>query len=132
MRFFRNFYAYSNYFLYLAFINSFVQFLKLVSQSTNIFIEELAELDEKIKAVQLGLVDRATSSEGYEDLARESDRLNEEKQKILVTLAEDKGRQEKKAELIDFLHEQTTEFEKFDDGLVRRNIGIVLKRCRSD
>ena len=81
--------------------------------------EELAELDEKIKAVQLELVDRATSSEGYEDLARESDRLNEEKQKILVTLAEDKGRQEKKAELIDFLHEQTTEF---DDGLVRRLI----------
>ena len=81
--------------------------------------EELAELDEKIKAVQLELVDRATSSEGYEDLARESDRLNEEKQKILVTIAEDKGRQEKKAELIDFLHEQTTEF---DDGLVRRLI----------
>lgn len=84
--------------------------------------EELAELDEKIKAVQLELVDRATSSEGYEDLARESDRLNEEKQKILVILAEDKGRQEKKAELIDFLHEQTTEFEEFDDGLVRRLI----------
>ncbi len=81
--------------------------------------EELAELDEKIKAVQLELVDRATSSEGYEDLARESDRLNEEKQKLLITLAEDKGRQEKKAELIDFLHEQTTEF---DDGLVRRLI----------
>lgn len=52
-------------------------------------------------------------------MARESDRLNEEKQKILVTLAEDKGRQEKKAGLIDFLHEQTTEF---DDGLVRRLI----------
>ena len=34
VRFFRNFYAYSNYFLYLAFINSFVQFLKLVLQST--------------------------------------------------------------------------------------------------
>ena len=84
--------------------------------------EELAELDEKIKAVQLELVDRATSSEGYEDLARESDRLNEEKQKILITLAEDKGRQEKKAELITFLHEQTTEFEEFDDGLVRRLI----------
>ena len=81
--------------------------------------EELAELDEKIKAVQLEIVDRATSSESYEDLARESDRLNEEKQKILITLAEDKGRQEKKAELIDFLHEQTTEF---DDGLVRRLI----------
>ena len=59
--------------------------------------EELAELDEKIKAVQLELVDRATSSEGYEDLARESNRLNEEKQKILITLAEDKGRQEKNA-----------------------------------
>ena len=72
-------------------------------------------------------------------LARESDRLNEEKQKILVTLAEDKGRQEKKAELIDFLHEQTTEFEEFDDGLVRRLIeqitvhesGTFTVECKS-
>ncbi len=53
---------------------------------------------------------------------RESDRLNEEKQKIQVKLAEDKGRQEKKAELITFLHEQTNEFDEFDDGLVRRLI----------
>lgn len=76
----------------------------------------------KIQVIQLELVDKATSSEEYDDLVNESDRLNEEKQKILVTLAEDKGRQEKKAELIDFLHEQTTEFEEFDDGLVRRLI----------
>ena len=41
-------------------------------------------------------------------------------QEVQPTLAEDKGRQEKKAEIIDFLHEQTTEFEEFDDGLVRR------------
>ena len=94
--------------------------LETILEQTVICADEgLAELDEKIKAVQLELVDRATSSEGYEDLARESDRLNEEKQKLLITLAEDKGRQEKKAELIDFLHEQTTEF---DDGLVRRLI----------
>lgn len=55
-------------------------------------------------------------------MARESDMLNEEKQKIQVKLAEDKGRQEKKEELIHFLHEQPTEFEEFDDGLVRRFI----------
>ena len=67
-------------------------------------------------------IKQGQSSEGYEDLARESNRPNEEKQKILVTLAEDMGRQEKKAELIDFLHEQTTEFDEFDDGLVRRFI----------
>lgn len=44
--------------------------------------EEIAALDEKIKAVQLELVDKATSSEEYDDLVKESDRLNEEKQKI--------------------------------------------------
>ena len=44
MRFFRNFYAYSNYFLYLAFINSFVQFLKLVLQSTIVFKKEKEHL----------------------------------------------------------------------------------------
>ncbi len=84
--------------------------------------EKLAALDEKIRAVQLELVNRATSSEGYEDLVRESDRLREERQSLLVTLAEDKGRREKKAELIDFLHEQTSEFDEHDDGLVRRLI----------
>ena len=46
-------------------------------------------------------------------------------QEVQPTLAEDKSRQEKKAELIDFLHEQTTEFEEFDDGLVRRLIEQV-------
>lgn len=77
--------------------------LETILEQTDICAdEELAELDERIKAVQLELVDRATSSEEYEDLARESDRLNEEKQKILVTLVEDKGRQEKKAELLIF------------------------------
>ena len=55
-------------------------------------------------------------------MSKESDRLNEEKQKIQVKLAKDKGRQKKKAELITFLHEQTTEFDEFDDGLVRRLI----------
>ena len=44
----------------------------ILEQTVNCADEELAELDEKIKAVQLELVDRATSSEGYEDLARES------------------------------------------------------------
>lgn len=55
-------------------------------------------------------------------MVSEADGLNEEKQKILVILAEDKRRQEKKAELITFLRERTTEFEEFDDNLVRRLI----------
>lgn len=92
--------------------------------------EEIATLDEKIKTVQLEFVDKATSSEEYDDLVNESDRLNEEKQKILVTHVEDKDRQEKKAELITFLHEQTVEIEEFDDGVVRRLIEqiTVLER----
>lgn len=58
--------------------------------------EELEALDDKIKAVQLELVDKATSSEEYDDLVSESDRFNEEKQKILVTLAEDKADRKRK------------------------------------
>lgn len=39
--------------------------------------DEIAVIDEKIKAVQLELVNRATSSEGYDDLSAESERLRE-------------------------------------------------------
>ena len=71
--------------------------------------EELAELDEKIKAVQLELVDRATSSEGYEDLARESDKLNEEKQKIWLPLLKIKAdRKRKQNSLTSFMSRPTS------------------------
>lgn len=59
-----------------------IENLETILEQTVISVdEELAALDEKMNAVQLKLVNRATSSEGYEDLTRESDRLNEEKEK---------------------------------------------------
>lgn len=87
--------------------------------------DEIAALDEKIKAVQLELVNRATSSEGYDDLSAESERLREERQNLQLAVAEDKGRQLKREELVSFLHEQTVELDEFDDGLVRRLIEQV-------
>lgn len=46
--------------------------------------------------------------------------------KILIALTEDKGRQLKKEELINFLQEQTIEIDEFNDPLVRRIIEQVV------
>lgn len=60
--------------------------------------DEIAALDEKIKAVQLEFVNRATSSEGYDDLSAESERLREERQSLQLSVAEEKGRQLRREE----------------------------------
>lgn len=44
----------------------------------------------------------------------------------MVAIAEDKGRQLKKEEMIRFLQEQTVELDAFDDGLVRRLVEQVI------
>jgi hypothetical protein len=87
--------------------------------------DEIAAIDEKIQAVQLELVNRATSSEGYDELIKENDRLKDEKQKLQLEVAEENGRQLRREELVTFLHEQTVELDGFDDGLVRRLIEQV-------
>lgn len=49
-----------------------------------------------------------------------------EKERIMVAIAEDKGRQLKKEEMIRFLQEQTAELDEFDDALVRKLVEQVV------
>lgn len=58
-------------------------------------------------------------------MSEESNRLREERQSILVSIDEDRGRQLKREELVNFFQEQTIELGEFDDGLVRRFIEQV-------
>ena len=44
----------------------------------------------------------------------------------MVAIAEDKGRKVKKEEMIQFLQEQTSELDAFDDGLVRRLVEQIV------
>ncbi len=59
------------------------------------------------------------------NLSAESERLREERQRLQLSVAEKKGRQLRREELVTFLHEQTVELNEFDDGLVRRLIEQV-------
>lgn len=72
------------------------------------------------------LVNLNTTKLESEDLSRDVNALREEKERIMVTISEDKGRLLKKEEMIQFLQEQTAELETFDDGLVRRLVEQVI------
>lgn len=79
-----------------------------------------------MEKLQLKLVDVNTTKLESEDLSRDVNTLRDEKESIMVAIAEDKGRQLKKEEMIQFLQEQTTELAAFDDGLVRRLVEQVI------
>jgi hypothetical protein len=88
--------------------------------------EQLADIDKRMEKIQLQSVSLKTTKLESEDLSRDVNVLREEKERIMVTIAEDKGRLLKKEEMIQFLQEQTAELESFDDGLVRRLVEQVI------
>ena len=90
------------------------------------YAEQLADIDVRMEKLQLKLVNLNTKKLESEDLSRDVNALREEKARIMVEIAENKGRQLKKEEMIRFLQEQTVELDAFDDGLVRRLVEQVV------
>lgn len=88
--------------------------------------EQLADIDARMEKLQLKLVDLNTTKLESEDLSRDVNTLRDEKESIMVAIAEDKGRKVKKEEMIQFLQEQTSELDVFDDGLVRRLVEQIV------
>ena len=88
--------------------------------------EQLEDIDVRMKELQLKLVDLNTTKLESEDLSRDVNALREEKERIMIAIAEDKGRQLKKEEMIRFLQEQTAELDEFDDALVRKLVEQVV------
>lgn len=96
---------------------------KLLEQTVSTdYDEQIADIEARMKELQLKLVSVGVSDEETAAHSNDIIKLREEKTQIELLIAEDKGRQMKKKELIDFLNEQTTEYVEFDDGLVRRLI----------
>ena len=93
---------------------------------SNDYDEQLAAIDTRMEELQLKLVDLNTTKLESEDLSRDVNALREEKERIMVAIAEDKGRQLKKEEMIRFLQEQTEELDEFDDVLVRKLVEQVV------
>ena len=82
----------------------------------------VAEIDERLEALQKELLKKANAKQGFEELADEIDSLREEKQDLLVEEANRAGMKQRMDELEAFLAEQTTEVTEYDEGLVRQLI----------
>lgn len=77
-------------------------------------------------AVQEGLLIVANAKKDYTDLADKVEELRNEKEKILLTMAEEKNEQSRLKELEEFLDNQESEIESYDEDLVRKLIEKII------
>ena len=77
-------------------------------------------------AVQEELLIVANAKKDYTDLADKVEELRNEKEKILLTMAEEKNEQSRLKELEEFLDNQESEIESYDEDLVRKLIEKII------
>ena len=76
--------------------------------------------------VQEELLKAANAKEDYTDLADRVEELRNEKEKILLSIAEEKNEQSRLMELEEFLDNQELEIESYDEELVRKLIEKIV------
>ena len=77
-------------------------------------------------AVQEELLRVANAKKDYTDLANRVEELRNEKEKILLDLAEEKNEQSRLKELEGFLDNQELEIERYDEDLVRKLVDKIV------
>lgn len=77
-------------------------------------------------AVQEELLIVANAKKDYTDLADRVEELRNEKEKILLEMAEEKNEQSRLMELEEFLDNQELEIESYDEELVRKLVGKIV------
>ena len=77
-------------------------------------------------AVQEELLIVANAKKDYTDLADRVEELRNEKEKILLEMAEEKNEQSRLKELEEFLDSQQFEIERYDEELVRKLIEKII------
>ena len=76
--------------------------------------------------VQEELLKVANAKKDYTDLAKGVEELRNEKEKILLSVAEVKNEQSRLIELEEFLDNQELEIERYDEDLVRKLIEKII------
>ena len=76
--------------------------------------------------VQEELLKVANAKKDYTDLADRVEELRNEKEKILLDLAEEKNEQSRLMELEEFLDNQELEIESYDEELVRKLVEKIV------
>jgi uncharacterized protein YpuA (DUF1002 family) len=80
------------------------------------------EIDKRLEELQKDLLRLANSKEDYNDIADEIYRLRDERHKVLAEEAGKKGSKQRLEEMVDFLNEQPTLLEEYDEQLVKKLI----------
>ena len=83
-------------------------------------------IDKEMLEVQEKLLKVANAKKGYTDLADRVEELRNEKEKILLEMAEEKNKQSRLKELEEFLDNQELEIESYDEELVRKLIEKIV------
>ena len=86
----------------------------------------IEEIDKEMLVVQEELLKVANSKKDYTDLADRVKELRNEKDKILLDMAEEKNEQSRLMELEEFLDNQELEIESYDEELVRKLIEKIV------
>lgn len=76
--------------------------------------------------VQEELLKVANAKKDYTDLADRVEELRNEKEKILIEMAEEKNEQSRLMELEEFLKNQELEIESYDEELVRKLVDKIV------
>ncbi len=76
--------------------------------------------------VQEELLKVANAKKDYTDLADRVEELRNEKEKILLSIAEEKNEQSRLKELEEFLDNQELEIESYDEELVRKLVDKIV------
>ena len=86
----------------------------------------IEEIDKEMLKVQEELLKVANAKKDYTDLADRVEELRNEKDKILLNMAEEKNEQSRLMELEEFLDNQELEVESYDEELVRKLLEKVV------
>lgn len=87
---------------------------------------QIEEIDKEMLAVQEELLKVANAKKDYTDLADRVEELRNEKEKILLDMAEEKNEQSRLKELEEFLDNQELEIESYDEEFVRKLIDKIV------
>lgn len=87
--------------------------------------DEIAEIDRRLAEQQKELLKLANAKKDYSKVADEIDRLREERQNILMRVADRDGKRQRIEEMKDFLEEQADTPLEYDEQLVRRLVEKV-------
>ena len=86
----------------------------------------IEEIDQEMLKVQEELLKVANAKKDYTELADRVEELRNEKEKILLNMAEEKNEQSRLMELEEFLGNQELEIESYDEELVRKLVEKIV------